>query len=137
MALVKEERQERARNLLDLHLHLRNRRNRGEISFYEMREALIKVPGGALLFGHDDFWTYLHVQDAALSIERAIVAEYEGCQPFYIAAPLNVLGLPTRDLAELFYPHVTTWKRDIQGSQTLLNCDKARSVLGFEAMTNL
>ena len=85
------------------------------------------------MFGHDDFWTYLHVQDTAFSIERAILAEYEGYQPFYIAAPDNVLGVPTRDLTDLFYPEVTTWKHNIQGSQTLLNCNKARSVLGFEA----
>ena len=77
------------------------------------------------------------MQDAARSIERAILAEYEGYQPFYLAAPENVLGLPTRHLAELFYPEVTTWKRDIQGKQTLLNCDKAKSVLGFDAVTDL
>jgi hypothetical protein len=84
------------------------------------------------MFGFSDFWTHLHVQDAALSIERALIAEYKGCQSFYIADPENGLGLPSRDLAELFYPNVKVWKRDIQGSQTLLNCEKAKSVLGFE-----
>ena len=63
----------------------------------------------------------------------ALIAEYEGYQPFYIASPENGLGIPTRDLAEIFYPNVTTWKRDIQGSQTLLNCEKAKSILGFES----
>jgi nucleoside-diphosphate-sugar epimerase len=132
-----EERRDRARELLDTYLQLRNQRILGEISFYEMMDTLNSLQGGMLLFGHDDFWTYLHVQDAALSIERAILADYEGYQPFYIAAPDNVLGLPTRDLTDLFYPEVTVWKRDVQGSQTLLNCDKAESVLGFEANTDL
>jgi len=89
------------------------------------------------MFGHPDFWTYLHVKDAALSIERTLLIDYEGYQPFYIAVPRNVLGLPSRDLAELLYPQVTTWKRNIEGSQTLLNCDKAKSVLGFVAVTEL
>jgi hypothetical protein len=84
------------------------------------------------MFGFSDFWTHLHVQDAALSIERALIADYEGCQPFYIADPENGLGLPSRDLVELFYPDVKIWKRDIQSSQTLLNCEKAKFILGFK-----
>lgn len=133
MELPKEERQKNAKKLLDLNIQLRSQRMNGELSYPEMLQTLNSIPGGVLMFGHNDFWTILHVQDAALSIERALIADYQGCHPFYIAAPYNVLGLPTRDLAEMFYPNVTTWKRDIQGSQTLLNCEKAKLVLGFEA----
>ncbi len=137
MALPEKERKEHAHKLLNLYLQIRGQRNRGEISFSEMMQSLGNLPGGMLMFGHGDFWTYLHVQDTALSIERAILADYVGCQPFYLAAPQNVLGLPTRDLVEFFYPEVRSWKRDIQGSQTLLNCEKAKSVLGFEASSEL
>lgn len=133
MGLSKEKRKKNARKLLNLNLKLRGQRMTGKISFPEMMQTLNSIPGGMLMFGHSDFWTVLHVQDSALSIERAITADYEGYQPFYIAAPQNVLGLPTRNLAELFYPDVTVWKRDVQGSQTLLNCEKAKLVLGFEA----
>jgi nucleoside-diphosphate-sugar epimerase len=137
MALPEDERKVTARKLLDLHLEIRKKRMRGEISFPEMLETYSRYPGGLLMFGQDDFWTFLHVRDTALSIERAILADYEGCQPFYIAAPDNVLRLPTRTLAELFFPEVTTWKRDIQDTQTLLNSEKAKLVLGFEASSDL
>jgi len=137
MALPKEERVIQTQKLLDTRLQLRQRSILGEISFPEMMQTLNSLPGGMLVFGHADFWTLLYVKDAAISIERAIVANYEGYQPFYITAPNNVLGLPSRQLAELFYPEVTTWKRDIQGSQTLLNCEKAKIILGFEANSDL
>ena len=130
--LPNDKRQETTHNLIDLYLNLRNQRMSGEISFQEMMQIINAHPGGALMFGFSDFWTHLHVQDAALSIECALTADYEGCQPFYIADPENGLGIPSRDLAELFYPDVKVWKRDIQGSQTLLNCGKAKSILGFE-----
>jgi len=133
MDLPKEERVIHTRKLLDMHLQLRHQNIHGEISFPEMMQTLISLPGGMLMFGHADFWSLLYVNDAAISIERAIVADYEGYQPFYITAPNNVLGLPSRQLAELFYPEVTTWKRDIQGSQTRLNCEKVKIILGFEA----
>jgi nucleoside-diphosphate-sugar epimerase len=132
MELSKGERREIGQNLIDLYLTLRNQRMNGMISFSEMMQTTNSIPGGALMFGFSDFWTHLHVQDAALSIERALVADYEGCQPFYIADPENSLGLPSRDLVELFYPDVKIWKRDIQNSQTLLNCEKAKLILGFE-----
>ena len=132
MELPQNKRRETAQYLIDLTLNLRSRRMNGEISYPEMMQTINTVPGGALMFGFSDFWTHLHVQDAAVSIERALSADYEGCQPFYIADPENGLGVPSRDLVNLFYPDVNVWKRDIRGSQTLLNCEKAKSVLGFE-----
>lgn len=134
MELAKDKRREAAQNLKDVTLKLRSQRMNGEISYPEMMQTINTIPGGALMFGFSDFWTHLHVQDAALSIERALIADYEGCQPFYIADPENGLGVPSRDLVDLFYPDVKVWKRDIQGTQTLLNCEKAKSVLGFEVI---
>jgi nucleoside-diphosphate-sugar epimerase len=111
---------------------IRQKRNSGEIDFFEMLKFFQSTPGAALLFGRDDFWSVLDVRDAARSIELALTAEYEGCHPLYIAAAHNSTGLPSRDLGNLFYPEVQTWKRHIEGAETLLNTEKARELLGFE-----
>jgi NAD(P)-dependent dehydrogenase (short-subunit alcohol dehydrogenase family) len=126
------ERQKHAQALKAQYLDLRHQRMLGEINFRELYSTLAESPGGMLLFGCDDFWTYLPVADTARSIESALTAVYEGCQPFYIAAPNNSIGVPTRDLTTMFYPEVKTWRKDIQGAETLLDIEKARSVLGFE-----
>jgi nucleoside-diphosphate-sugar epimerase len=133
MNLPQHERKENASRLLDIFFKLRKDRINGQISLTEMRQTLNDIPGGMLMFGHDDFWTYLHVEDAALAIEKAIFADFRGSHPFFIAASNNPVGLPSRDLADLFYPGVNTWKRDIPGTEALLNLDKAKTMLNFEA----
>ena len=136
MAMPEEERRKNMDTLLAKHWDLRQTRDNGEIDFREMfrnfQTILDVMPGAGLLFGRDDFWAALDVRDAAKSIELALLADFEGCHPLYVASTHNSTGVPSRDLAGLFYPEVQTWKRPIEGTESLLNIEKAQTLLGFE-----
>ena len=132
MAMPTDERRTVIDTLLAQYWDLRVQRDRGEITFREMFQYFRTTPGAALLFGYDDFWSVLDVRDAAKSIELALLADVEGCHLLYVADTHNSTGLPTRDLAALFYPDVQTWTRPIHGTESLLNSEKAQSLLGFE-----
>ena len=133
MALPETERQQKCQALLNDYTQLRLQRNRQEISFHEMLQFFQDKPGGMLLFGRDDFWSVLHVEDAAQAIEKALQVDFEGVVPLYVTNPHNSTGLPSRDLAQLFYPQVTNWLSPITGAESLLNPKKAETFLGFQA----
>ncbi len=132
MAFPEKERFELAKSLKADYLGLRARYLHREINFFELNEILTQKTGGMLMMECDDFWAYLGIEDAVRSIELALSADYEGFQPFYVAATQNSAGVPTRDLTDLFYPEVNTWRKNIQGNETLLDIEKANSILGFE-----
>jgi nucleoside-diphosphate-sugar epimerase len=73
----------------------------------------------------------LDVRDAAHAIHLALTANYDGSHILHIADSYNETGLPVADLAALFYPEVTTWKRPASSLETLFSIDKARDLIGF------
>ena len=85
-----------------------------------------------LAFGRNDFWAMLDVRDAALAIEKALLAEYEGSHPLWIVSDHNSVGLPTMDLASLMYPDVTMWRHPVPDTKSLVSIDKARELIGFK-----
>ena len=99
---------------------------------HRMRRPEELPPEVKLMWGRDDFWALIHAEDAALALERGVLAEYEGSHPLFVNDPENTVGVPSRDLVELFFPEVTTWKRDVQGCETLVSIDRARDLIGFE-----
>jgi nucleoside-diphosphate-sugar epimerase len=126
MALPEAERQARVQQLLRRYQEAR------DLLPSAMRAALEELPEAVLLFGRNDFWSIVSTRDAAQAIEKGLLAEYEGSHPLYIADSHNLTGLPSRDLAALFYPDVTTWKRPVEGTETLLSIDRARELIGYE-----
>ena len=68
MELPPNKRRGAAQNLINLYMKLHSQRMNGEISYPDLMQTINTIPGGALMFGFSDFWTHLHVQDAALSI---------------------------------------------------------------------
>ena len=89
------------------------------------------LPYRTLIFGRNDFWAILDVRDAAQAIHLALTVDYDGSHTLNIADSYNAAGLPAADLAALFYPEVTTWKRTVSGMETLFSIDKARDLIGF------
>jgi nucleoside-diphosphate-sugar epimerase len=79
-----------------------------------------------------NFWTMLDERDSAQSIEKALTASYTGNHPLHINDDRNWTGIPSQTLAELFYPDVQTFKKPLQGADTLVSIDRARALLGFE-----
>ncbi len=132
MALPEAERTMQVRQMLIELRTLRTQHQNGEISDDAMMTVLRDMPGAILTFGRNDFWAMLDARDAAQAIEKAVLAEYTGSHPLWIVGSHNSTGLPTRGLASLMYPDVRTWKRPVEGSESLISIDKARALIGFE-----
>jgi len=132
MALPETERREQAASMMAQLRTLRERHERGEVSEETMHEEFQKIPVAMLAFGRNDFWAMLDVRDAALAIEKALLAEYEGSHPLWIVSDHNSVGLPTMDLASLMYPDVTMWRHPVPDTKSLVSIDKARELIGFK-----
>ena len=89
-------------------------------------------PDEMLMFGRSDFWTIISGEDAALALEKGVLAIYEGSHPLFVCDRDNSVGVPSGQLAELYFPEVTTWKRSIDGTEALLSYDRARELIGYE-----
>lgn len=94
--------------------------------------SLREVPNAMAMFGRSNFWASIDARDSAQAIEKGLLAEYEGSHPLYVNDSHNFTGVPTETLAALFFPEVITWKRPVQGTETVVSIDKARKLLGFE-----
>ena len=118
----------------------RTARVRGIITDFKRRatsrewEAAFNLgfPDGAVMFGRSNFWTSLDVRDAAQAIEKSLLTDIEGSHALYVTDAHNFVGLPTRDLAAVFFPEVTTWKRPVEGTGTLVSIARAQALIGFE-----
>ena len=89
-------------------------------------------PEQMLMFGRSDFWAVIHAEDAAQAIEKGVLADYEGSHPLFVNAAENSVGVPSRSLAELYFPEVTAWRREVEGAETLVSIERARELIGFE-----
>ncbi len=92
----------------------------------------LSFPDATIMFGYSNFWTSLDVRDAARAIESGLLAEHEGSHAAYITDTHNFVGLPSHDLAAVFYPEVTTWKQPVTGTEALVSTDRIRALIGFE-----
>ena len=79
-----------------------------------------------------NFWTCLDERDSAQAIELALVKPYEGSHTLFVNDDHNWSGVPSRTLAELFYPDVTDFKSSLAGTSTLVSIDRVRDLLGFK-----
>lgn len=91
-----------------------------------------EIPDRSLLFGRNNFWTSVDARDAAQAVEKGLLTEYGGCHPLYVHDGHNSVGAPTRALASVFFPKVTTWKRPLPGTESLVSIEKVRTLIGFE-----
>jgi nucleoside-diphosphate-sugar epimerase len=92
----------------------------------------LSFPDAYVMFGRSNFWTSLDVRDAAQAIEKGLLAAYAGSPAVYVTDPHNFVGLPSRELAAVFFPEVTTWKRPIEGTASLVSIERAQELIGFE-----
>ena len=132
MALPEADRSAKVRAMLDQYLEVRLKMWRGEATWQDMGAFFESTPGAAVISGQDDFWAIVDVRDVAQAIEKALLADYEGSHALFIADSHNATGLPSRDLAALCYPHVTDWRRPVEGTEALVDINKARELFGYE-----
>ncbi len=81
--------------------------------------------------GFHNFWTTLDARDSAQAIEKSLVTEYDGSHPLFVNDSLNTVGVPSRDLARLFFPEVRRLGA-LEGEASLVSIDLARTLIGFE-----
>lgn len=104
------------------------------VAFEEMRAANPNWLDDSwfAMTNRNNFFTQLDERDSAQSVEKSLLADYEGSHVLFINDDHNWTGIPSRTLAELFYPEVTTFKKDLIGTETLVSIDRARRLIGFE-----
>ncbi|MGC9468388.1 MAG: NAD-dependent epimerase/dehydratase family protein [Anaerolineae bacterium] len=84
-----------------------------------------------IMFSYSNFWASIDARDSAQAIELGLLADYEGSHPLWVNDSHNSAGVPTQKLVELFYPDVPL-THPLEGTETLVSIDKARTLLGFE-----
>lgn len=78
-----------------------------------------------------NLWSYIDGRDGAQAIRRGLEYQATGVDVFIISSPDTVMSRPTAELAAEVYPGVPV-TRELGEHETLLSCDKARRVLGYE-----
>ena len=79
-----------------------------------------------------NFFTMLDERDSAQAIEKGLTADYEGSHPLFVNDSHNNTGVESKVLAELFYPDVQCFKKELVGTETVISIDQARELIGFE-----
>lgn len=79
-----------------------------------------------------NFFTMLDERDSAQAIEKSLTAPVEGSYALFVNDRYNWSGIPSKTLAELFYPDVQTFKKELAGTESLVSIDRARQLIGFE-----
>lgn len=88
-------------------------------------------PLGWIAFGYTDFWADITTTDSARAFELALLADYQGSHPLFVADAVNMVNMDAEFLASAFFPEAAR-KRALVGREPLVSCDKARQLIGFE-----
>jgi nucleoside-diphosphate-sugar epimerase len=77
-----------------------------------------------------NLWGYVDESHVAESVRLALDADIQGAESFIIAAADTVMKQTSRDLMAEVFPAVPL-AEDLDGTDTLLDITKARTVLGY------
>ncbi|HEY3522717.1 MAG TPA: NAD(P)-dependent oxidoreductase, partial [Candidatus Limnocylindrales bacterium] len=78
-----------------------------------------------------NLWGYVDVRDVAQAVRRGLEADVSGAPVCIVAAADTVMARPSAELMAEVFPSVPL-HRPIEGRETLLAIDRARSILGYE-----
>jgi UDP-glucose 4-epimerase len=84
---------------------------------------------GAAVAKH--LWGYTDQGAAARACLLSLTADYKGHHAFYIVAPDTVIDVPSRELAQQFFPDVPV-RGELSGSQGFYTCGQAERLLGWK-----
>ncbi len=79
-----------------------------------------------------NFFTMLDERDSAQAMEKGLTAHFEGAHILFINDSHNWARIASKTLAELFYPDVKSFKKELVGTETVISIDRARQMIGFE-----
>jgi nucleoside-diphosphate-sugar epimerase len=78
-----------------------------------------------------NLWGYVDVRDVATAVRLGLEATTDGSEIAIVAAADTVMARPSAELMAEVYSNVPL-RRDLEGRETLLAIDHARSLLGYE-----
>ncbi|MES0864345.1 NAD(P)-dependent oxidoreductase [Ruegeria sp. SCPT10] len=92
-----------------------------------------KIPGYWDDVGHRKFnlWGYIDSRDVARAVRLSLETPLKGAHVFSIAAKDTLMKQSTRELVDTVMPGVEV-RAGIRGRDAMLNCSKAKVMLGFE-----
>ena len=96
------------------------------------RRTGMKVAEAVLMDRVANLFAYIDELDSAQAIERSLIGDYDGCHVLFVNARRNGVGMPTEDLAKLYWPDVGEIREQVDGDDCLVSIDRARKVIGFE-----
>jgi UDP-glucose 4-epimerase len=95
------------------------------------RRYVIPYPDHAIATGAVHLWTCLDDRDRNRAFELAATKELSGANVINLCDDHNQLGLPSRELAEVFYPSAVL-EPGLSGTQSLLSVERGKRLLDFE-----
>ncbi len=78
-----------------------------------------------------NLWAYVDARDVAAACLAWIEADRQGFEAFGVAADDVCVATPTDELLRQYYP-ATTLRREINGNKGLINCQKLKTMLGWQ-----
>lgn len=88
-------------------------------------------PDDDLMATRNSYWAAVDARDSAQAFHLAVTRRYEGHHVLFVNDSHNRAGLPSRVLAETFFPEAEI-RGDLQGTESLVSIARARSLLSFE-----
>jgi nucleoside-diphosphate-sugar epimerase len=79
-----------------------------------------------------DAWSYMHVDDAAEAVHRAVTRPVSGFHPLFLAAPRTMDPRPTEELIAAYHPESEV-RRPIPGHATPIDTTRIERLLDFRA----
>ena len=135
MAMPEPQRSQHVSELVAGHAAMANARKwEVKIDYRDRPNDPVMMAAFAVMFGRTNFWTLLDARDAAQAAEKGLLAGYEGSHAVYITGDHNIVDVPSSDLVEVWFPDVTTRKRPLFGTETLVNTERVRALIGFEEL---
>ncbi|KMW57430.1 UDP-glucose 4-epimerase [Candidatus Rhodobacter oscarellae] len=95
--------------------------------------AFQKIPGywSDLSCRKFNLWGYVHIRDVTRAVRLALEANLTGAEVFSIAASDTIMRQPSRALVAAVMPDATVLPA-LTGRTAMLDCAKARAMLGWE-----
>ena len=79
-----------------------------------------------------NLWSYIDVRDLAVACRLSIERDNLGCVPIIVTADDTSSDRPSLELAKRYLPGVSDFRRPLQGRETLLSNERARTLLGWK-----
>jgi nucleoside-diphosphate-sugar epimerase len=101
-------------------------------TFVEADRSLAGIrESGVFHKARNTLFAYLHVDDAAEAVRRAVAAEFAGHEAVFLAAPDTTTEAESADVAATVYPDAEV-RTPLSGRESLLSTAKAQELLGWE-----